>query len=122
MKKILFIEDEPALRQAFADYLQKNGYAVDQISDGEAGVAAARTGKPDLILLDLILPKKNGFEVLADLKKDPATADVPVMVLTNLESPEDIDRAMEAGAVAYLVKTNYQLADVLEKVRSVVGE
>ena len=122
MKKILFIEDELALREAFKDYLTKNGYAVECVSDGAIGVDTAKKEKPDLVLLDLILPKKSGFQVLTELKKDSATADIPVMVLTNLESPMDIDRVMEAGAVAYLIKTNYQLTDVLERIRVVIGE
>lgn len=122
MKKILFIEDEPALQQAFGDYLGKIGYTVITVSDGFSGVEAAQKDQPDVILLDLILPKKNGFEVLGELKGDMRTKEIPVIVLTNLESPEDVDRAMEAGAVAYLVKTNYQLSELAEKIRGIIGE
>lgn len=120
MKKILFIEDEPALQKTLGDFLRKAGFAVVSSFDGILGLEMARKEKPDAILLDLVLPKKNGFDVLVELKQDAATAVIPVVVLTNLESAEDIDRALETGAVAYLVKTNYRLEDVLEKVRRVL--
>lgn len=121
MKKILFIEDEPALQKALGDFLAGAGFEVLAAYDGATGLELAKKEAPDLILLDLILPKKNGFDVLLDLKRDAATSVVPVIVLTNLESAEDIDRVLEAGAVAYLVKTNYRLEEVLEKVKSVIG-
>lgn len=121
-KKILFIEDEPALQQTLGDFLRTGGFHVSSVTDGVSGLSLAKKEKPDLILLDLILPKKNGFDVLLELKQNPKTAAIPVMVLTNLESAEDIDRALEAGAAAYLVKTNYRLEEVLEKVKSVLGK
>lgn len=120
MKKILFIEDEPALQETLGDFLRSSGFSVISAFDGLSGAEMAEKEKPDLILLDLILPKKDGFEVLVDIKKNPTTAVIPVVVLTNLESAEDIDRALEGGASAYLVKTNYRLEDVLEKVKNLL--
>ena len=121
-KKILLIEDEPALQQTLGDFLKSAGFNVVSAFDGLSGVEMAKKEKPDLVILDLILPKKNGFEVLTDLKKNPATSVIPVMVLTNLESAEDVDRALEGGASAYLVKTNYRLEEVLEKVKTLLSE
>lgn len=121
-KKILFIEDEPALQQTLGDFLRKAGFEVFASYDGVTGLEMAKKERPDLILLDLILPKKNGFEVLAEIKKGPEILAVPIIVLTNLESAEDIDKAFEAGASAYLVKTNYRLEEVLEKVKTALGE
>ncbi|MDO8500149.1 MAG: response regulator [bacterium] len=120
MKKILFIEDEPALQKALGDFLKMGGFDVVFAADGVSGIEIAKKNKPDMILLDLILPKKNGFEVLSELKSDSKTDMIPVVVLTNLESAEDIDRALEAGAVAYLTKTNYRLEEVLEKVKTLL--
>jgi DNA-binding response OmpR family regulator len=120
-KKILFIEDEPAFQATLGDFLKASGFDLLAAADGLSGLEMAKKEKPDLILLDLILPKKDGFEVLAELKKDPKTAVIPVIVLTNLESAEDIDRALEAGAVAYMVKTNYSLEEVKEKVKNLLG-
>lgn len=120
MKKILLIEDEPALQETLGGFLKSAGFNVVSAFDGLSGVEMAKKEKPDIVLLDLILPKKNGFEVLIDIKKNPATSAVPVVVLTNLESAEDVDRALEGGASAYLVKTNYRLEDVLEKVKNLL--
>ncbi|MBI2639433.1 MAG: response regulator [Candidatus Sungbacteria bacterium] len=122
MKKILFIEDEPAMQEMLSGFLEDSGFNVVSAYDGLSGLETARREKPDLILLDLILPKKDGFGVLSELKRDEALSSIPVVVLTNLESAEDVDRALESGAAAYLVKTNYLLDEVLEKVKNLLRE
>src|SRR3989344_3912910 len=86
MKRILFIEDESALQKTLGDLLSQEGYEVTPALDGEIGLKLAFSKKPDLILLDLIMPKVNGFEVLKKLKETDETKDIPVIVLTNLES------------------------------------
>lgn len=115
-KKLLFVEDEAALQKSFGDFLGQKGYKVISAVDGEQGIKLAKAERPDLILLDLILPRKNGFEVLENLKKDDSTREIPVIVLTNLEEMENIEKALNLGATAYLVKTNYSLEEVLIKV------
>lgn len=122
MKKILFIEDEAALQKTFSDVLTQEGLKVINALDGEQGLRMAKSEKPDLILLDLILPKVHGFEVLKILKEDAATKDIPIIVLTNLESTSDVERALELGATTYLVKANYDLEDVIKKVKNALGE
>lgn len=122
MKNILFIEDEPALQQTLGGFLKEQGYAVVPALDGAAGLAAIKSERPDLVLLDLILPKKHGLDVLREMRADPAIAAIPVIVLTNVESGDAIRQATELGAKAYLVKTNYSLDEVLEKVRAVMGQ
>lgn len=122
MKKILFVEDEESLQKVIKETLETNGYSVISASDGEGGIQLAQKEKPDLILLDLILPKKDGFEVLSELKKSSDTAVIPVIVLTNLEGSADVEKALSLGARTYLVKSNYSLDDVLLKVRNVFGE
>jgi len=117
MKKILFIEDELALQKALSDTLSNEGYEILSALDGELGLRIARTEKPDLILLDLILPKKHGLSVLKTLKSDDRTKHIPVIILTNLEGAEDIEKALSLGATTYLVKTNYSLEDILEKIK-----
>ena len=121
MKKILFIEDESALQRAATQVLAEEGFKVLSALDGEIGLRLAREEHPDLILLDLILPKKDGFEVLRELKEDPAVKDVPVIILTNLEGSADVEKALALGATNYLVKTNYKLEEVVEKVKQVLG-
>jgi DNA-binding response OmpR family regulator len=114
---ILFIEDEEALQQSMGRALDFAGFGVLQALDGEAGVAVAKKDKPDLILLDLILPKMDGFEVLKALKGDAITKDIPVMVLTNLESSRDVDKVAAMGAATYLVKANYELKELISKIK-----
>jgi len=121
MKKILFIEDESALQKTFGDILEEKGYEMVSALDGEIGLKLAQEKKPDLILLDLILPKMDGFEVLKNLKETSETKDIPVIILTNLERMEDVERALELGATTYLVKANYTLEEVIEKVKQALS-
>jgi len=122
MKKILFIEDEETLQRTFGDILQREKYEVVKALDGEIGLRLAKSEKPDLIILDLVLPKMHGFEVLKALKKNKETKDIPVLILTNLERPKDVEQALDLGATTYLVKTNYALEDVIDKVKKVLKE
>ena len=119
MKKILFVEDEPSLQKAISEVLIQEGYEVATAADGEEGLLKINE-KPDLVLLDLILPKKDGFEVLKEMKANDSTKDVPVIVLTNLEGTGDVEKALELGATTYLVKANYELDDVVKKIRDII--
>jgi CheY-like chemotaxis protein len=109
---ILLAEDDRILRKAGEATLKKRGYGVIAAVDGEDALAKAREHKPDLILLDVIMPKMQGFEVLANLKADAATRDIPVIMLSNLQDESDVRKATDAGALDYLVKSNVPL-DVL---------
>lgn len=120
MKKILFIEDEATLQKTFGDLLQQKGYKVINALDGEIGLRLAKSEKPDLILLDLILPRMHGFDVLKRLKQDPETKAIPIIVLTNLEGIQDIDKVIELGATTYLVKTQYKVEEVVEKIKKIL--
>lgn len=119
MKTILIIEDESALQKTIGDALGQEGFSVLSALDGEAGLRLAIEKRPDAILLDLILPKANGFDVLQSLKENEGTKNIPVVVLTNLESMEDIQKALDLGAMTYLVKSNYTLEEVVDKVKQV---
>ena len=122
VKKILFIEDESALQKTFGEVLAQEGYEVISALDGDVGLRLAKDKKPDLILLDLVLPKIHGFEVLKELKLAPETKDIPIIVLTNLEGVADVDKAIELGAKTYLVKAQYSLEEVVEKIKKALGE
>jgi DNA-binding response OmpR family regulator len=122
MKKILFIEDESALQKTFGEILSQEGYKMISALDGEIGLRLAKSQRPDLILLDLILPKVHGLEVLRKLKEGLATKDIPIIVLTNLEGIGDVDKAIELGATTYLVKAQYSLEEVVEKIKKTLGE
>ncbi|MDD2696568.1 MAG: response regulator [Candidatus Pacebacteria bacterium] len=121
-KKILFIEDESALQKTFGEILKQEGYETISALDGEIGLRLAKENKPNIILLDLILPKIHGFDVLKKLKEDNETKEIPVIVLTNLEGLEDVEKALELGATTYLVKTQYSLEEVVQKIKKALGE
>lgn len=114
--RILLAEDDRFLRKAAEATLRRAGHAVLTAADGEETVDRARAQRPDLILLDLIMPKLQGFEVLRRLKADPATAAIPVVVLSNLGQERDVQQALAAGAAAYYVKANISLHDLAERV------
>ena len=117
MNKILFIEDEPNLQKELHEILKQSGFKVFGAFDGAEGLETAKREKPNLILLDLILPKKDGFEVLKELKADKDLKDTPVIILTNLEGTGDVEKALDLGATTYLVKANYELEDVVAKIK-----
>jgi two-component system alkaline phosphatase synthesis response regulator PhoP len=115
-RRVLLAEDDRFLRRAAESRLRQNGFTVLPAVDGEEALKVARAERPDLILLDLIMPKLQGFEVLKALKEDPATAPIPVIVLSNLGQDEDLKQAMELGADAYFIKANLSLQDLVQRV------
>jgi len=119
-KKILFIEDEMRLQNTMKSVLESAGYDVFVAFDGEVGMKTMEDKKPDLVLLDLILPKKDGYDVLEFMKSKAELASVPVIVLTNLEEKFDIEKTMSYNVCAYLVKTNYTPKEIVGKIREVL--
>jgi len=115
--KILLVEDEPILADVLREKLQENKYTVDLATDGEAALEHARRFYPDIIILDLILPKKDGFEVLNELKSDIKLKNIPVVVLSNLGQDEEIKRALSLGAADYMVKTQHPINEIVEKIK-----
>lgn len=116
-KKILVIEDETTLQNTMSEYLRDENFEVVSALDGEQGTTLAKLEIPDLILLDIILPKKDGYKVLEEIKADKKTRNIPVILLTNLESMNDIQKAFEKGATTYLIKSDYKLEDVVKKIK-----
>lgn len=113
--KILLIEDEPALSDIYSTKLRLSGYEVVTAADGVAGLDQAVHGQPDLVFLDIVLPLKDGFDVLRDLKAFPGTRAIPVIIMSNLGQDYEIKRGMELGAVRFLVKANIDPADVVKE-------
>lgn len=119
-KKILIIEDDKFLRELIAQKLVKEGYDIAEAVDGEKGVKAAKEEKPDLVLLDLVLPGIDGFEVLARIKGDSEIAQIPVIILSNLGQKDDIEKGLKMGAADYLIKAHFTPAEIIEKIRIVL--
>jgi CheY-like chemotaxis protein len=110
--RVLIAEDDRFIRRVATIALERQGFAVVTAEDGEEALRQTQTAHPDVVLLDLIMPKMQGFEVLRRLKQDPATASVPVIVLSSLGQEADVQRALAAGAAGYLVKAERYLQNL----------
>lgn len=111
------IEDDIFLRKIYRDKLTKAGFKFIEATNGEEGLNKVTSEKPNLVLLDLILPRKNGFDVLIEMKKHKKSRDIPVIILSNLGQDTDIKRGFSLGAEDYLVKSDVSLSEVVEKVK-----
>lgn len=119
-KKILIIEDDSFVVKVFLERLQDEGFEVAVATNGEEGLRMTRAEKPDLVLLDLILPQMNGFDYLRKVKKDSQSRKIPVLILSNLGQDEDVSLGKKLGAVDYLVKTSHPLRSVVEKIKKYI--
>lgn len=120
-RMILVVEDTELLRRMYSDRLQQDGYRVVSAADGLEALSILRSDTPDLILLDLVMPKMSGLEILDLIKRDPRLKNIPVMILSNLGQDADIQRGLEMGAFDYMIKNDVRPADVSEKIKSVLG-
>ena len=119
-KKILIVEDDKFLRELIVRKLTNEGYQVSEATDGESGVKAIKAEKPDLVLLDLILPGIDGFEALTRIRQDQETAGIPVIILSNLGQKEDIERGLKLGATDYLIKAHFAPGEIVEKITAIL--
>ena len=120
-KKILLIEDSKNISGVLADVLKAEGYAVMHASDGVTGVAMTRRESPDLVLLDLLLPKLSGYDVCNTIKRDNNTRHIPVLVISTMNKPESVARAKAAGAANFMRKP-YNLDDLLAEIKRLLGQ
>lgn len=120
-KKILIIEDDKFLRELISKKLNDDGFEAHEAVDGEAGLKQIKQIKPDLILLDLILPSIDGFEVLSRMREDPSISSTPVIILSNLGQKEEVDRGLKLGASDYLIKAHFTPGEIIEKIKNVLG-
>jgi DNA-binding response OmpR family regulator len=122
MSKVLIIEDDPFLLKLYKEILSEAGIETEESVDGETGLKKVKDRKPDLILLDIMLPKMNGLEVLEKLKEGQSSKDIPVIIITNLASEEDKKRANDLGAVRYMIKTEYEPDQVVALVKEILRQ
>ena len=118
--KVLIVEDDKFLRDLMNEKLLKEGFEVKQALDGEEALKFAMEDTPDIVLLDLVLPRIDGFGVLEKMKADPKLSGVPVLILSNLGQKEDVMRATTLGAADFLIKSNFTLGEVTEKVKEIL--
>jgi DNA-binding response OmpR family regulator len=121
-KKIIFlVEDDLFLSDMYRTKFGLSGYEMPHAEDGEIAMRKIKEAKPDIILLDIVLPKKSGFDVLKELKQDPETSKIPVVLLTNLSQKDDVDRGYSLGAADYIIKAHFTPAEVVAKVEKVLS-
>ena len=121
-KKILIIEDERSLGEMYKFKLEKEGYTVFLAPEGKSGIAIAKEKKPDLVLLDVIMPEMDGFEVLRIMRHDPETKDLRIFVFSNLGQEDEIERGLQEGADKYLIKANLTPGQLLSKIEESLKE
>ncbi|MBI5405202.1 MAG: response regulator [Candidatus Kerfeldbacteria bacterium] len=119
--KILVVEDDSFLAGMYVTKLGLEGFSVDLAGDGKDGLKKAREWKPDLILLDIVLPVMDGFSMLTELKADADTRAIPVMLLTNLGAKGDVEKGLALGAADYLIKAHFMPSEVVEKVKRLLA-
>ena len=120
-KRIVVIDDEPAIREALVEMLSVAGFDVTPAENGKKGLEVVSRQRPDLILLDIMMPEMTGWQVLEALKKDEWAKNVPVIILTNLDGVENVSKAMEQEAFQYVVKGDTELKDILAMVKGKLG-
>ncbi len=120
-QRVLLVEDDEMLHTMYTQKFTKEGYEVLSGYNGAEGIKIAEAEKPDVILLDIIMPKMDGFVALKKLKKNDATKDIPVILLTNLGQEEDIRKGKELGAADYFIKANHTPQEVVDKAKEVMG-
>ena len=118
---ILIVEDDTFLAGIYANKFEREGFKVFLATDGDVGLKTAKKEMPDIMLLDILLPKLDGFEVLEKVKADPVTRVIPVILLTNLGQKEDVDKGLKLGAADYLIKAHFMPAETVEKVKKVLA-
>ncbi|EKD64725.1 MAG: two-component response regulator [uncultured bacterium] len=121
MAKILVVEDDTYLANAYRVKLSKVGFEVKNAYDGVEAVSILRTFTPDLILLDIVMPKKDGFATLSEIKANEKWKNIPIILASNLGQKEDREKGMQLGASEFFVKTDFTLNDLVKKIDSMIG-
>lgn len=117
-KNILIIEDDEFFRELIRKGIKSEGFTLLEAGDGEKGLEEMKEKKPDLVLLDLLLPNIDGFEVLLKSKMDPSTSSIPIIILSNLGQREDVERGLKLGAVDYLIKSQVDIDQIISKIKN----
>lgn len=119
-KRILIIEDDEFLRSLLNTRLSSEGFSVSMAIDGKDGLKKIKEEKPDMILLDLLLPIMDGFEVLSVTKSGESTKSIPVIILSNLGQKKDVDRGLKMGAADYIIKSQFTIEEIIDKIKKTV--
>ena len=118
MKNILLVEDDPFLIDIYTPKLKESGFAVDVASEGEAAIRKAKESKPDLVLLDIVLPHMDGWEILKQIKSE--SKDLKVIILSNLGQKEEVEKGVKMGAIKYLIKAQFTPSQVVKEIKKIL--
>lgn len=121
MKTILLIEDDPFLVDLYTTKFKEVGFEVEVATNGQEGLKKIKARKPDLLLLDIVLPGTNGWEILEEIKRNEALKDLKIVILSNLTQKEEVEKGMELGAAKYLIKTHYTPSEVVEEIKKILA-
>jgi len=120
MKSILLIEDDPFLIDIYTTKLKESGFKVEVATNGEEGIIKAQETKPNLIVLDIVLPQIDGWEILKEIKANPNLKKIPVVILSNLGQKSEVEKGIKLGAVKYLIKAHFTPSEVIEEIKKVL--
>ena len=122
MSKILLVEDDPFLSSLLKNRLQKEKFEITLAKDGEEAINLIKGSKFDLVLLDIILPKKSGFEVMEEIRDDPQLGKILIIIVSNLGQPEDITRGQQLGAIEYFIKAKTSIDELVVKIKEILEQ
>ncbi|OHA63470.1 MAG: hypothetical protein A3E07_01005 [Candidatus Wildermuthbacteria bacterium RIFCSPHIGHO2_12_FULL_45_9] len=122
MQKMLLVEDDPLLIDIYTTKLKESGFEVKVIEDGADVLTHMKKEKPDLVLLDIVLPHQDGWEILRQAQEDPETKDMKIVVLSNLGQQEEINKGLQLGAVKYLIKAHYTPSEIVEEIKAILAQ
>ena len=121
MPRVLIVEDDPLVSRMYQTVFEFEGFEVDMARNGEEGIAKLKKRKPLMILLDIMMPKMSGIDVLRELKSNPKTKNIPVVVLTNLSGTKDAEKALEMGAVKFIIKSQNRPKQIVKQIREILS-
>ncbi|PIV43615.1 MAG: response regulator [Candidatus Nealsonbacteria bacterium CG_4_10_14_0_2_um_filter_40_15] len=120
MQNILLVEDDPFLIDIYTTKLKESGFSVEVANDGEVALRKARENKPDLVILDIVLPQIDGWEILRKIKSEPEFKNLKVIILSNLGQKEEVEKGMKLGAIKYLIKAHYTPSQVIKEIKKTI--
>ena len=122
MAKIIIVEDDPFLIDIYKDKLEESGYAVETVEDGDQVLNKITEARPDLVLLDIILPNVDGWEILRTIRNKPDTKDLKVIILSNLGQKEEVEKGVDLGATKYLIKAHFTPSEVIKEIKELLNK
>ncbi|KKQ77238.1 MAG: Two component transcriptional regulator, winged helix family [Parcubacteria group bacterium GW2011_GWC1_38_6] len=121
MKKVLLVEDDPFLVDIYKNKLEESHYEVEAVGDGEKAIEKIKEIKPDVVLLDIILPSMDGWEILRIIRNNPDTKDLKVIMLSNLGQKEEVEKGVDLGATKYLIKAHFTPSEVVKEINELLN-